>query len=80
MRRLALDPFGFEQAFAREPAEDRIDRALGDDEVGEVFEVLDDGETVARAGRDREQDREIEPAAPKLFLPGLVRHTLCHKV
>ena len=38
-----------EQAFAREAAEDRIDRPFGDDEVGEGFEVLDDGEAVARA-------------------------------
>ena len=33
-----------------------------------------------RAGRHREEDREVEPAAPKLLLPGVERHILCHKV
>jgi hypothetical protein len=72
VRRFAFNPFRFEQPFAREPAEDRIDRALGDDEIGERFEVLDDGEAVARAGGDAEEDREVQTAAAKLFLPGLV--------
>ena len=35
---------------------------------------------VAGAGGDREQDSQVETAAPKLLLPGFVGHTLCHKV
>src|SRR4029453_9049177 len=79
MRRFALHPFRVEQAFAGEPAENRIDRAFADDKIGEGFKVLNDGETVARSGRDRQQDGQVETAAPKLLLPGVERHTLCHK-
>src|SRR5450759_5034560 len=79
VRRFILDPRGLEQPLARQPAEDRVDRAFGDDEIGEVFEMLDEREAVARAGGDGQEDREVEPAAPKLFLPGVERHTLCHK-
>src|SRR6478672_1383080 len=72
MRRLVLHPRRVEKTFAGQPGENRIDGSLGDDEVGECVEVLDDREAVARARRDRQEDREVEAAAPELFLPGLV--------
>src|SRR4029079_3534194 len=79
MRRLVLHPRRGEQTVARQPGENRIERSLGDDAIGERVEVLDDREAVAWPGRDRQEDCEVEAAAPELFLPGLVRHALCHK-
>ena len=76
MRRFVLDPVRIEQAVAGQPREDRIDRPFGDDQIGERFEMLDDREAVVRAGRDGEQNREIEAAAPELLLPGVGGHTL----
>src|SRR5690349_9223432 len=80
LARHVIEPLRVEQPLAREAPENRIDGAFGDDEIGERFEVLDDGEPVAGAGGNRQQDREVEAAASKLLLPGLVRHTLCRKV
>src|SRR4029450_629128 len=53
---------------------------FGDDQIGERLEVPDDREAVLRAGRHREEDRDVKPAAPKLLLPGVERHILCRKV
>src|SRR4051812_37968244 len=66
-------PFGVEPPVAREPAEDGIDGAFGDDEVGQLLEVPDDLEAVARARRDGEQDGEFEAASPHLLGPGVSR-------
>ena len=63
MRRFSFDPFRFEQTLTRQPAENRIDRAFRDDEVGEGFEMLDDREPIARARGDREEDGQVERAA-----------------
>ena len=37
-------------------------------------------EPVARARETVSRIAEVQTAAPKLFLPGFVGHTLCHKV
>src|SRR3569832_2045248 len=60
VRRLVLHPGCVEHTFARQPGENRINRPLGDDEVGERVEVLDDREAVAWAGRDGREKREGE--------------------
>jgi hypothetical protein len=67
MRRFALHPVRFEQSFFRQPSKNGIDRALADDEIGEGFEVLDDGEAIARPIGNGEQYRKVETAAAELF-------------
>src|SRR5438067_586538 len=79
VRRFAFDPCRLEDALARQPAEDRIDRPFGDDQIGEGFEVLNDVEAVPRSLGNGQENREIETAAAELFEPGFARHTLCHK-
>ena len=80
MRSFPFHPLRGEEPFARQAPEDRIDRSFGDDEIREGLEMLNDGQPIARARGDRQQDGEVETAAAKLFLPGVERHTLCHKV
>ena len=50
------------------------------DKVGEGFEMLNDRQSVTGPGGDGQEDGQIQAAAAKLFLPGFVGHTLCHKV
>src|SRR5262245_28538737 len=80
VRRFPFHPLRRQKSLARQAAEDRVDRSFGDHEIGKGFEMLDDGQTVPRPRSDRQQDGEVETAAPKLFLPGVERHTLWHKV
>src|SRR5580765_1919969 len=80
MRSFPFHPLRGEKPLARQTPEDRIDRSFGDDEIRERLEMLNVGQPIARARGDRQQDGEVETAAAKLFLPGVERHTLCHKV
>jgi len=74
--RATTTSFCIDEALAGQAAENGIDRPFGDDQIGERFEVLDDREAVEWAGRDGQQNREVEAASPELFLPGFDRHTL----
>src|SRR5262245_60227351 len=79
MRSFPLHPLRGQEPLARQAPEDRIDRSFSDDEIGERLEMLNDGQPIARARGDCQQDGEIETAAAKLLLPSVERHTLCHK-
>jgi hypothetical protein len=63
VRRLVFDPLGDEEPFSRQPSENRIDRALRDDEIGERLEVLDDRKAVA--GTDASERRMARSRLPR---------------
>jgi hypothetical protein len=63
MRRFALHPVRFEQSFFREPSENGIDGALADDQISEGFEVLDDGQAMARGENTPRSTRTPTPSS-----------------
>ena len=61
--RALLAPLGYQPAVSCEARENRVDRPLGHDKIGERFEVPDDLEAVPRVASQGQQDSQFEPAS-----------------
>ncbi len=71
MPELGFDPFGFDKPEGAQPIEERVNRALDDDEIRIYFEIAKDFEPIEPAIPERSEDGEFERALTKLDFPFL---------